>query len=398
MIERLKTQKQFEESYLANMYAFRAGIVGTEEDQQAYYNKCQHTDNYAVYHEGKLTNQVINLPYDASVYGVKMSMGGVADVLTIPTERGKGVIKQIYAELFADYYKNKTILSYLAPFSHRFYRNYGYASGIEDQFVTVSNTEIAKMPSEKAGSFYLIDRKNEADQAKLKAIYAETNAVKHGAFIRPDYWWEFVFAYYPHRHYVIAYDELQQAVGYLMYELDAVTETFSVRECGYKNAFGLRKVMTYLKNHTGTFPFFKIKSSPYNKWYLLLDEPATLKIETVPTLMIRIVLLEAFIEKFPFINDSLSHRFVIEVEDQDCEWNRGKWLLDVASGKGKLSPAKQEEAVDIKGTIEVLTQLFFNVVSLDSLVTYGKIEASQESVNHFDRLIPKEKPYAYDHF
>lgn len=398
MIEKLTTQKGFEDSYLANMYAFRAGIMGTEEDQQAFYNKSKHTDNYAVYDDGRLTNQAINLPYTASVYGVPMKMGGIADVVTIPTERGKGVIKKIYAEIFADYFKNETIISYLAPFSHRFYRYYGYASGIEDQFVTIPKYELEKLSSEKAGSFYEIDRKNQADHDKLKDVYAETNEKKHGAFIRPDYWWDFIFAYYPNRHYILVYDEEKQAVGYLMYELEDSTSTFSMREFGYKNDFALKKIMTYLKNHTGSFETFIVKSSPYSKWYLLFDEPAALKITVEPTLMLRIVLLQQFIEKFPFVKLPTTASFVIEVDDRDCEWNRGKWLVEVTDGIGKISQLTEQKESDIKGSIEMFTQLFFNIETLENLLTYGKIKGKQERVAQFDRLIPKEKPYAYDHF
>lgn len=398
MIRKLTTQKQFEESYLISSYAFLSGNIESPEDRQVFYEKCRLTDNYGIYEDGKLTNQLISHPFQINVFGISMSMGGIADVVSIPEKRGEGKIQLLFQRLFEDYYQNKTLVSYLAPFSHRFYRQFGYATAFEDQFITLSKYEISKLPSEKKGSFKLVDWQSPKDIQELKHVYRNTLEKEHGALVRSDWWWNYIKAHYPKRFIVLAYNEDKIPEGYMIYELDGSKSTFSVRELACQTYFSFSKLLTFMKNHTGSYDTFIVKSSPYNQWALFLDEPFSLQKELSPSLMVRIVLLKEFIEQLPFIAKSQECSLVLEVKDDYCPWNDHLWHLTVTNGVGELTKISSAANIHLTGTIESFTQLFFRIVSGKELLFHERIKGSKDSIDTLDTLIPLEKPYAYDHF
>ncbi|MGX6979427.1 GNAT family N-acetyltransferase [Vagococcus elongatus] len=398
MIQKLTTQKQFEESYLISSYAFLSGNIESPADRQVFYDKCRFTDNYGIYEDEKLTNQLISHPFQANIFGITMSMGGIADVVSIPEKRGEGKNRLLFEKLFEDYRKTKTLISYLAPFSHRFYRNFGYATAFEDQFVTLSKYEINKLTSEKKGTFKLVDWQSPKDLQDLKSVYRSTLEKEHGALVRSDWWWDYIRAHYPKRFTVLSYNDEGSPEGYMMYELNGSDSTFSVRELAFQTYFSFSKLLTYMKNHTGSYDTFIIKSSPHNQWTTFLDEPAFLEKSLSASLMVRIILLEEFIKQFPFRLTSDKYSLILDVTDTHCPWNNHLWRLTIINGTGKLTKISSADNVDIAGTIESFTQLFLRIVSGKDLLFHEKIRGNKQSIDILDSLIPLEKPYAHDHF
>ena len=55
-----------------------------------------------------------------------MANGGIGAVSTLPEYRNSGAVREIFAKLLPDAYRNGEVISTLYPFNHAFYRKFGY--------------------------------------------------------------------------------------------------------------------------------------------------------------------------------------------------------------------------------------------------------------------------------
>ena len=75
---------------------------------------------------GKICSSVYLIPYEIRFNGNTVKMGGIGGVATLPEERNKGYIKELFKYCFTEMFKNEQIFSVLYPFSNVYYRQFGY--------------------------------------------------------------------------------------------------------------------------------------------------------------------------------------------------------------------------------------------------------------------------------
>ncbi|MFI3238144.1 MAG: GNAT family N-acetyltransferase [Lachnospiraceae bacterium] len=72
-----------------------------------------------------------NIPFEIYFDKHILKMGGIADVACLPEHRNKGVIANCFRLLLETLYKEGYAMSYLYPFSDKFYRKYGYENCLQ---------------------------------------------------------------------------------------------------------------------------------------------------------------------------------------------------------------------------------------------------------------------------
>jgi len=75
---------------------------------------------------GKLMAHIINHSFYSYLDGKKISNGGIGGVSTLPEYRNTGAVRAIFQHLLPKAYAEGEIISTLYPFSHAFYRKFGY--------------------------------------------------------------------------------------------------------------------------------------------------------------------------------------------------------------------------------------------------------------------------------
>ncbi len=100
-----------------------------------------HTQSYGFLIDEQLTSQVMATPFQVNFHGVRYPMAGIGYVASYPEYRGEGGISAIMKEMLADLAKQKVALSYLAPFSYPFYRQYGYEQTFEQAEYTIKTED-----------------------------------------------------------------------------------------------------------------------------------------------------------------------------------------------------------------------------------------------------------------
>ena len=76
--------------------------------------------------KGTLMARIINNRYTSYVDGQEIQNGGIGAVSTLPEYRNTGSVRNIFEKLLPYAYENGEVISTLYPFSHQFYRKFGY--------------------------------------------------------------------------------------------------------------------------------------------------------------------------------------------------------------------------------------------------------------------------------
>ena len=76
--------------------------------------------------DGKIMARIINNKYETWLDGRLVSNGGIGAVSTLPEYRNTGAVREIFGCLLPEAYRAGEVISTLYPFSHAFYRKFGY--------------------------------------------------------------------------------------------------------------------------------------------------------------------------------------------------------------------------------------------------------------------------------
>lgn len=394
MVKKVTDKKDLEQIHALASYAFNSNH--TEEQKEAYINKNQFVDNYVEELNGQIASQVISYPFNVTINGVAMGMSGIGDVASYPEARGTGGIRHIFEAIFNDLHEKGTELSYLAPFSQAFYRKFGYETIFDFEEIRIPASIIQQIKPEKLGSVKRTEWSNEETQTTLKALYKETLGREHGTVIRDDYWWEYTLTAKKNRRIALCYDDNNKAQGYLIYELIGATE-FRIHELSYTNSFAMKKLMTFVSSHSGSFAEF-VSTNLRDKMILeLFTEMKGITRKTYSNMMVRIVNFKNFIEKYPFKNNGKKETVHLKISDTTCEWNDEIFEITIENGKASCEVVTTDVIVDYSGSIQRWVQVFMGHHTLEQAIWLDLIKQPSEA-NILGDLIEYRTPQLYDYF
>ncbi len=123
-VRRLTENEHFE-SNLISYLAFHMRLEDPEKMREESL-KMTSADWGAFSGDGKIMARIINHRFESWLDGQPVVNGGIGGVCTLPEYRNSGAIRAIFEKLLPDAYRNGEIISTLYPFSHAFYRKFGY--------------------------------------------------------------------------------------------------------------------------------------------------------------------------------------------------------------------------------------------------------------------------------
>lgn len=393
MIRRVTERQEIEETRQLASYAFNANHTDTQKEE--FLIKGQFIDNYVEEINGKVTSQVINHPYEVMINGQVMTSAGIVDVASYPERRGTGSITRLFEYAFKDLYERGTELSYLAPFSQPFYRKFGYEMIFDIEETYIPTHVIQQVKQEKKGYMKRVFWEDEEAQKIIKALYRKTLGSQNGSLLREDYWWDFEFKYFEGKRLAIAYDDNDVPCGYINYSLIGFSE-FKINELAYTNMFALRKLMTFVSSHSGSFPMFVAKNIDVKMVSELFTETIEVRRKKQTDMMARILDFERFIGKFKFRDVSTKYSLYLEVNDANCPWNDGMFKVEIENGQANCQKVEEGKA-DYSGTIQRWTQVFLGKHTVEEAIWAEFLEFNGENEVLSD-LIEPNTPHLYDHF
>lgn len=339
----------------------------------------------------KLAAQLHLIPLACYINGQSFEMGGIASVATWPEYRRQGMVKRLLKHALNDMKKNGQTISLLHPFSFSFYRKYGWELAFTNHHYSIPFEKVRK-DWEGVGSV----RRIQTDIPLLHSIYTDYAKEFTGMLVRDENWWE-QRVLKGKGHIAVAYNEEDQAEGYIIYEVRE--NVFQVKELAYRSMNGWRLLLQFIANHDSMAKEIRMTAAENDRLPLLLDEPIFDQ-KVAPYFMARIVDVFAFLKQYPFEKrkETSSGTVVLRVEDSFLPENNGSYQLIQTNDGIKVTNIRAEGQQGIHCTIQQLTMMLLGYKRPMELFHADLLQASEIEIEQFEALIPQQQTFLSDFF
>jgi predicted acetyltransferase len=338
---------------------------------------------WGVFENTKLLAGMYEIDYLMRFDGHSVKMSGIGGVGTLPEARKGGHIRRIFEKLLPEAYEKGVVFSTLTPFSHDFYRKFGYEIACARNNISVPTGDLAEIKS--SGQFiHILPGDDTSLLAQVHSAYISN--INHG--IHRDYWpdnraWKRFTIEDPCATGTFLYlwkDENGIARSYIQYKdvLEDGDHNMSVTELAFIDKKGLYGALGITGGLSAQFENFKWLMPSFIDPADFIGDAWSVEQEIRPRDMTRVVNVKTALElmRRPYGEGE----YVIEVEDENITANNGKYLVEFGAQGSKVSTTSKD--ADICCDILALSQLVTGYRSLENalysrqegLEVYGNME------------------------
>lgn len=360
-----------EERFEANLISTVAFHMRMEDPEKSRAESLKETkEDWGTFSDdGKMMARIINNRYDTWLDGQLIPNGGIGAVSTLPEYRNTGAVREIFNKLLPEAYRNGEIISTLYPFSHAFYRKFGYEtvcwrndyefapavlngyrfSGTAELWKSGDPvSEYTELYNQFASGFNLAMRRDDRMMLRdhLKGEYYKDR--KFGYLLR----------------------EGGKPKAYLIFQdiRNDPAAILSVLDLAWEGREGLYAILGFLSRFTADYGTIRIFLPRSIELLSVVQSPRVYDIRQTARqdYMIRAINVRQLLEMIQKPDES---RFVIRVEgDMQIPENNGIWEV---SGDGA---AASETEPDLSVSIQAFGQLVAGSVSLDEAMYRPDVE------------------------
>ena len=345
------------EAELISVVAFHVRMEDPEKQKEE--SLKQTVEDWGAFSEdGKIMARIINHRFNTWLDGQLIANGGIGAVSTLPEYRNTGAIREIFAKLIPEARKNGEVISTLYPFSHAFYRKFGYET------VRWRNDYVLA-PSVLSGYRFdgVAELWNPDDPvSEYTALYNRFAENFNLAMRRDDEMMKKHLrgVYYKDRKFGYLLRKEGKPVAYLVFQdiRNDPAAILSVEDLAWDGRDGLEAVLGFLARFSADYGTIRMFLPACLELLSVIRAPRAYDISQTARqdYMIRVVNVQRLLE---VIKKPDGASFVIRVEgDGHIPENNGTWAV---SGDGAVMTDK---APDLTVSIQALGQLASGAVSL----------------------------------
>jgi predicted acetyltransferase len=342
-----------------------------------------------VFEGKKLLAGMFELDYLMRFDGHSVKMTGISGVGTLPEARKGGHVRRIFEKILPESYEKGYVFSCLSPFSHDFYRKFGYEVCCSRNKISISTGDLFDI--RQSGQFiHILPGDDTAELAQVHSAYIEN--INHG--IHRDYWpdnraWKRFTREDPLLSGNFLYlwkDEAGKAKSYIKYQdvLEDGEHQMSVTELVFADKKGLYGALGIVSGLSAQFENFKWMAPTYLDPFDFIGDAWSVEMNVIPRDMTRIVNVKEALELMR--RPELEAQYVIEVEDENISANSGKYLVETSAQGAKVSSTTKDP--DISCDILALSQLVTGYRSLENA-----LYTRQEGLEVHDNLETLKKVF-----
>ncbi len=340
--------------------------------------------------DGTLMAHMLNNQYESWLDGTLVRNGGIGAVSTLPEYRTDGAVREIFRKLIPAAYADGEVISTLYPFSHAFYRKFGYETvcwknvyefspavlrgyvfgGKVRQWKTGDPVgEWTKLYNAFASSFNLAISRDDARMGKhLEGVFYKDR--KFGYMLWED----------------------GRPVAYLIFQdirhdPQAILE---VQDLAWDGLAGFRAILGFLSRFSADYGTIRLFLPRNIELLSLIRSPLAYDIQktTDQAYMIRVINAVKALEA---IRKPEGCSFVIRISDEMIQENNGTWKVTA----GGVSPTEEEP--DLCVSERALGQLVCGAVSLAE-AEYREDTAVQKNREMLEKVFIRKPILVEDHF
>ena len=328
--------------------------------------------------------------------GQYIRCGGIGDVSSYPEHRRHGNISRLFDEVLKEMYDDNFMISYLYPFSHSFYRKYGYELCRDNKIVSFETKHIPYCKDKGYIRQHIPNTENDLseDIKKIYGIFAE----KRNFMVEREGWfWDRILksdAYTSSSRLYVCYTDDNTPAAYVLYEAEKkepymLKANIMDKAWINRNAFDMWLRFIYRLAPAVCETGFSCPSD--FEVMDIIEEPYELKVKSEPGGMLRIVNVKRALEviKKPELGIQVS----IKVKDDNIPENNGIFLI---KGDTVRKDESTKEA-DLECSVHVLAQLISGFRVLDDVMHREDVTVTGKK-EELDSLFVKKPIHTQDHF
>lgn len=136
--------------------------------------------------DGRLLSAMMQIPYNVRFGNQTVKLLGIGGVVTDPAHRGEGGVRRMFEEGLPRLYREGYVFSALYPFSHRFYRKFGYETAEFWRNVEFPRSSLRR---DLAMAGEILRVLPEGEDCGMRDIYERYAADKHLPVLRTEEMW-----------------------------------------------------------------------------------------------------------------------------------------------------------------------------------------------------------------
>lgn len=377
---------------------FKANAAGFGRD----YNPERLTTNRAIGEFGRTTSvwdgdQVVGTAgiwsFETTVPGGVLPAAGVTWVTVRPTHRRKGILTAMMrAQLDAVHERGEPLATLWAS-EAVIYGRFGYGCGAEGAELRIDPRRAAlTRPGAAPGRCRFVEREDAL--RAWPAVYDRARLAQPGMHSRHAGWWQhrlFNPVEWPMEgfggSFFVQYAEAGEVLGYVRYRIRLgdtdglpdgklrVLELMALTDAAYSALWEYVLGVDLIGEVTA--PVRKV-DEPL-AW--MLTDPRQLHRSVQDTLWVRLVDVPAALAGRRYLADG---QLVVEVVDDFCPWNTGRYVLEGGPGGATCLPTIREPRVTLKA--DALGAVFLGGVRFQTLARAGRVQGTEEAIRLADRM------------
>ncbi len=322
--------------------------------------------------------------------GGLVGMGGIGGVASLPIYRRSGHVRRLFQQVFEEQRSRGDVFSYLFPFSHPYYRRFGYEQCCTARQATLPLDDLLAFTRPGHAELYLPDASLEPVQSVYNVYACRYNLM---ADRTPEQWQHhFEGSPYEKNQYTyVWFDEHERPAGYFQYSAEQNKDrpnTIAIYEMAWRDRAGLLGMLGFMGRLyvDGGVEKATVTAGPDFYPELLLPEPYKLDIKQEWLGMCRIIDTRRALERMR--KPASSGSAVVRVADELAPWNAGSWQVAWEDGECEVSETTQ--APNLTCAAPALAQLVNGYLSFDHLSQRQDVEVTGDFAT-LARLFPAKK-------
>lgn len=327
-------------------------------------------------------------------------MVGIAAVGVPPEDRASGAAFHLMSESLKELRAEGTPISTLYPATQRLYRKVGYEQAGFRCRHSVPTRSIPRFPRELPCR--RIDGSKTDAFHKPYDLLAERNS---GMLHRNQAMWQRVVTVHGSPVYGYLFGTAKEPEGYVVFTQEKLPEGYDLhlRDLVAVTPRAARAVWTFLSDHRSLAKNVHWLGPAAEPLLGLLPEQDACILSS-ERWFLRIVDVAAALEARGYPED-VEATITIEIEDEILPENRGRWVLHVADGRGRVERPRRARAASAKGGekllrlhIRSLAPLYSGLFTPRQSASLGWIDAAPDALSAAAAIFAGPEPWMPDAF
>jgi predicted acetyltransferase len=312
------------------------------------------------------------IPFQMWFDGHVTEMAGIGGVVSRPEARRQGHNRRLFEKVFADIHEKGAVFSHLFPFSHEFYRKFGYEQcGAAAKYILPLDSG-RKLISGGTAHEYV---KGDDIRDELIAVY-ETYASRHNVMVsRGETQWEKAFNLTLAGAGRLYYWRDDSGVVKSWAKFKRVGEIMEIGDIAWADHEGMLGILQFMGAFEAEAKKMSLTPGPELIPELFWENLYNIEIKNHWLGMNRVVNAKRALELMQKPDEA--GRFVIKIADDFARWNSRTYKVEF--GEGDCEVSETAETADIETSAAAIAQMVLGVYDLHQIALRPDVQISGDT-------------------